>query len=306
MSSLDAFLRLNTPKLHVPTDFIPTRPHDRGWLIPFFGENPVWMIPIAIIPALIATILIFMDQQITSVIINRKEFKLKVIDCSAFSLVGTFLSIRKDSAIIWIYSFYRLRSWFNQSSVCPGLLLPLFSLSHMSMRWKLWVKTPHRERNRNSKAFCRFDFLSQTKKTNPIIPFSSEQRVSALLMAILTGLSVFFTHVLNVRLTRGKNDRLFPFLIYLAYSHARSLRSVHVHGSYCAKKYASMFPWNILLFAEDVLLNDLDFWSDFIIFYATKTSTRFSLPSTCANKTCSSIYLHTNPCPGRHVCSEKY
>ena len=28
-------------------------------------------------PALIATILIFMDQQITSVIINRKEFKLK-------------------------------------------------------------------------------------------------------------------------------------------------------------------------------------------------------------------------------------
>ena len=28
-------------------------------------------------PALIATILIFMDQQITAVIINRKEFKLK-------------------------------------------------------------------------------------------------------------------------------------------------------------------------------------------------------------------------------------
>ena len=78
MSSWDAYLRLNTPKLHVPTDVIPTRPHDRGWLIPFFGKNALWTIPLASIPAMIATILIFMDQQITAVIINRKEFKLKV------------------------------------------------------------------------------------------------------------------------------------------------------------------------------------------------------------------------------------
>jgi hypothetical protein len=78
MSLWDTYLRLNTPKLSVPTEFIPTRPHDRGWIIPFFGKNPLWTIPVAIIPALIATILIFMDQQITAVIINRKEFKLKV------------------------------------------------------------------------------------------------------------------------------------------------------------------------------------------------------------------------------------
>jgi hypothetical protein len=32
----------------------------------------------ALLPALLATILIFMDQQITAVIINRKENKLKV------------------------------------------------------------------------------------------------------------------------------------------------------------------------------------------------------------------------------------
>ena len=78
MSAWNALLRLNTPKLHVPTNFIPTRPNDRGWLIPFFGSNPPWTIALAIVPALIATILIFMDQQITAVIINRKEFKLKV------------------------------------------------------------------------------------------------------------------------------------------------------------------------------------------------------------------------------------
>ena len=78
MSSWDAILRLNTPKLHVPTEFKPTRPHDRGWIIPFFGKNSSWTILIAAIPACIATVLIFMDQQITAVIINRKEFKLKV------------------------------------------------------------------------------------------------------------------------------------------------------------------------------------------------------------------------------------
>jgi hypothetical protein len=111
MSAWDASLRLNTPKLHVPTEFIPTRPHDRGWLIPFFGKNPVWTIPLAIIPALIATILIFMDQQITSVIINRKEFKLKVIDPWYFLFCEKkfFLVIRKNLVIILICLFYRLQ-----------------------------------------------------------------------------------------------------------------------------------------------------------------------------------------------------
>lgn len=78
MSAWDAYLLLNTPKLHVPTNFIPTRPHDRGWVIPFFGKNSLLTIPLAIIPAIIATILVFLDQQITAVIINRKEFQLKV------------------------------------------------------------------------------------------------------------------------------------------------------------------------------------------------------------------------------------
>jgi hypothetical protein len=43
-----------------------------------FGENPLWTIFAAIVPALLATILIFMDQQITAVIVNRKENKLIV------------------------------------------------------------------------------------------------------------------------------------------------------------------------------------------------------------------------------------
>jgi hypothetical protein len=77
MSGMDMIMGLRTPKLQVPERFEPTR-SDRGWIINPFGGNPLWTIIVAPLPALLATILIFMDQQITAVIINRKEHKLKV------------------------------------------------------------------------------------------------------------------------------------------------------------------------------------------------------------------------------------
>lgn len=92
----DNWLGLDTPKLIVPNDFKvfhifcsffsssnqrwpqPTS-SERGWLIaPFVDENPMWLSLVAVVPALLATILVFMDQQITAVIVNRKENKLKV------------------------------------------------------------------------------------------------------------------------------------------------------------------------------------------------------------------------------------
>uniref|UniRef100_A0A452H0S9 Anion exchange protein n=1 Tax=Gopherus agassizii TaxID=38772 RepID=A0A452H0S9_9SAUR len=74
---IDALVGVDTPKLIVPSEFKPTSPH-RGWFIPPFGGNPWWVYLAAAIPALLVTILIFMDQQITAVIVNRKEHKLKV------------------------------------------------------------------------------------------------------------------------------------------------------------------------------------------------------------------------------------
>ena len=71
----DYFVGLETPKLIVPNKFSPTRP-DRGWFIPPLEKNPAWTIALAIPFALLATILIFMDQQITAVIVNRRENKL--------------------------------------------------------------------------------------------------------------------------------------------------------------------------------------------------------------------------------------
>lgn len=76
MTAVDIGMGVNTPKLNVPSSFRPTW-EGRGWLIPLFDGNPFWTVPLAFAPAVLACILIFMDQQITTVIVNRKENKLK-------------------------------------------------------------------------------------------------------------------------------------------------------------------------------------------------------------------------------------
>ncbi|XP_049425779.1 sodium-driven chloride bicarbonate exchanger-like isoform X2 [Epinephelus fuscoguttatus] len=76
MVLIDYALGIPSPKLQVPSKFKPTR-DDRGWVINPVGPNPWWTTIITFVPALLCTILIFMDQQITAVIINRKEHKLK-------------------------------------------------------------------------------------------------------------------------------------------------------------------------------------------------------------------------------------
>jgi len=75
---IDGYFGLDTPKLIVPTVFKPTRSDMRGWWIPLFDDKSPWYVYLfASIPALLLTILLFMDQQITSVIVNRKEHKLR-------------------------------------------------------------------------------------------------------------------------------------------------------------------------------------------------------------------------------------
>ncbi|KAH8419407.1 hypothetical protein KR222_011188, partial [Zaprionus bogoriensis] len=77
MTFFDYSLGVPTQKLEVPHELKPTL-STRGWIIPPFTEkNPIWSPLIAVFPAMLGTILIFMDQQITAVIVNRKENKLK-------------------------------------------------------------------------------------------------------------------------------------------------------------------------------------------------------------------------------------
>jgi len=83
MTLLDMYAGVNTPKLEVPREFKPTL-NTRGWVISPFAGNHWLSIPAAALPAMLGTILIFMDQQITAVIVNRKENKLKVSFFSSF------------------------------------------------------------------------------------------------------------------------------------------------------------------------------------------------------------------------------
>uniref|UniRef100_H3AAS5 Anion exchange protein n=1 Tax=Latimeria chalumnae TaxID=7897 RepID=H3AAS5_LATCH len=65
-----------TQKLNVPSGFSVTTPAKRGWLINPLGEKvafPVWMMFASVLPALLVFILIFMETQITTLIISKKE-----------------------------------------------------------------------------------------------------------------------------------------------------------------------------------------------------------------------------------------
>ena len=104
--TFDYMVGLDTPKLIVPRKFATTK-EGRGWVINPFAKNPPHMWFAAILPALLATILIFMDQQITAVIVNRKENKLKVgendfVPHPRQRERETFLASRKETAITWI------------------------------------------------------------------------------------------------------------------------------------------------------------------------------------------------------------
>uniref|UniRef100_A0A8C5SRG9 Solute carrier family 4 member 5 n=1 Tax=Laticauda laticaudata TaxID=8630 RepID=A0A8C5SRG9_LATLA len=99
---LDVLCGLNTPKLQVPTEFKPTR-LDRGWFVFPFGKNPWWVYLASALPALLVTILIFMDQQITAVIVNRKEHKLKKAAGYHLDLfwVGVLLAVCSFMGLPW-------------------------------------------------------------------------------------------------------------------------------------------------------------------------------------------------------------
>ena len=93
MVGVDLAFGVNTPKLDIPLKFQPTASEKRGWVVPPLGKNPVWTIPAAAIPALLATILVFMDQQITALIVNRREHKLKVNTSNAILSSGILWNI---------------------------------------------------------------------------------------------------------------------------------------------------------------------------------------------------------------------
>ncbi|XP_068191176.1 electrogenic sodium bicarbonate cotransporter 1-like isoform X1 [Antennarius striatus] len=157
---VDALVGVNTPKLIVPSEFKPTSPH-RGWFVPPFGGNPWWVFLAAALPALLVTILIFMDQQITAVIVNRKEHKLK-------KGAGYHLDLFWVAILMVICSFMGL-PWYVAATV--------ISIAHIdSLKMETETSAPGEQ---------------------PKFLGVREQRVTGTLVFILTGLSVFMAPILK-------------------------------------------------------------------------------------------------------------
>ncbi|KAK7877642.1 hypothetical protein WMY93_031654 [Mugilogobius chulae] len=67
-----------TQKLSVPSGVSVSSPHKRSWLVPFFGAEgdfPVWMAAASVLPALLVFILLFMESQITALIVSKRVIK---------------------------------------------------------------------------------------------------------------------------------------------------------------------------------------------------------------------------------------
>ncbi|XP_031695123.1 electrogenic sodium bicarbonate cotransporter 4-like isoform X1 [Anarrhichthys ocellatus] len=157
---LDMLMGLETPKLIVPTEFKPTRP-DRGWLVMPFGKNPWWWYVASSVPALLVTILIFMDQQISAVIVNRKENKLKK-GC------GYHLDLFWVGVLMAACSFMGL-PWYVAATV--------ISIAHIDS--------------------LRMESESSAPGEQPQFLGVREQRLTGILVFVLTGLSIFLAPVLQ-------------------------------------------------------------------------------------------------------------
>uniref|UniRef100_A0A3P8XHT7 Anion exchange protein n=1 Tax=Esox lucius TaxID=8010 RepID=A0A3P8XHT7_ESOLU len=157
---LDRLIGLKTPKLIVPTEFKPTRP-DRGWIVMPFGKNPWWVYLASFVPALLVTILIFMDQQISAVIVNRKENKLKK-GC------GYHLDLFWVGVLMAACSFLGL-PWYVAATV--------ISIAHIDS--------------------LKMESESSAPGEQPQFLGVREQRLTGILVFVMTGVSIFLAPILQ-------------------------------------------------------------------------------------------------------------
>ncbi|CAB1332533.1 unnamed protein product, partial [Coregonus sp. 'balchen'] len=142
---LDMLVGLDTPKLIVPTEF----------------KNPWWVYVASAVPALLVTILIFMDQQISAVIVNRKENKLKK-GC------GYHLDLFWVGILMAVCSFLGL-PWYVAATV--------ISIAHIDS--------------------LKMESESSAPGEQPQFLGVREQRLTGILVFVLTGVSIFLAPVLQ-------------------------------------------------------------------------------------------------------------
>ncbi|KAL1006893.1 hypothetical protein UPYG_G00078580 [Umbra pygmaea] len=165
MVLVDYFIRdTYTQKLSVPSGFSVTSPKKRGWLINPLGMNqpfPIWMMFCSALPALLVFILIFMETQITTLIVSKKERML--VKGSGFHLDLLLIVVLGGTSALFGLP------WLAAATVR--------SVTHANALTVM------------SKAVAPGD--------KPRVQEVKEQRVTGLLVAILVGLSIVIGDLLR-------------------------------------------------------------------------------------------------------------
>ncbi|XP_031434629.1 solute carrier family 4 member 1b (Diego blood group) [Clupea harengus] len=150
-----------TQKLVVPKGLQVSNPQMRGWLINPFGEHktfPVWMIFASVIPSMLVFILIFLESQITTLIISKPERKMAKGSGFHFDLL-LLVTMGGLGAIFGV-------PWLSAATVR--------SVTHANA------------------------LTVTSKGPKPVIEKVLEQRISGVLVALLVGLSILMEPILKM------------------------------------------------------------------------------------------------------------
>ncbi|XP_063315373.1 band 3 anion transport protein isoform X1 [Pelobates fuscus] len=150
-----------TKKLSLPKGLSVSLPSNRSWFIPPMGLStpfPIWMMFASVVPALLVFILIFMESQITTLIVSKPE--RKTVKGSGFHL---------DLLLI-----------VGMGGVCAFFGMPWLSAT-----------TVRTVSHANA-------LTIMSKGDKPQIERVIEQRISALLVSLLVGLSILMEPVLTL------------------------------------------------------------------------------------------------------------
>ncbi|KAM6904573.1 solute carrier family 4 member 1a (Diego blood group) [Xenentodon cancila] len=150
-----------TQKLIVPKGVEVTNPNARGWFINPMGEKkdfPIWMMGACCVPALLVFILIFMESQITTLIVSKPERKMVKGSGFHFDLL-LLVTMGGISSIFGV-------PWLSAATVR--------SVTHANA------------------------LTVMSKGPKPEIEKVIEQRISGTFVAILVGASIFMEPVLKM------------------------------------------------------------------------------------------------------------
>uniref|UniRef100_A0A667ZRG8 Anion exchange protein n=1 Tax=Myripristis murdjan TaxID=586833 RepID=A0A667ZRG8_9TELE len=223
-----------TQKLSVPSGFSVTSPSKRGWIISPLGSDglfPIWMMFACVLPALLVFILIFMETQITTLIVSKKERML--VKGSGFHLDLLLIVVLGGSSALFGLP------WMAAATVR--------SVTHVNALTVM------------SKAVAPGD--------KPRIQEVKEQRVTGLLVAIMVGMSIVIGDLLRqiplavlfgiflymgvmslngIQLTERMMLLLMPPKYHPDHTYVRKVRTLRMHLFTCIQVVCLAVLWAVM------------------------------------------------------------